>query len=108
LGEAAVVAAVVVVVVDVASELAAQPLEAEVEVAGEGRSPALVEDCSVERFDVAVCLRSASTDAADPDAVDGDRAAEALGAKLHPVIGEHALEPPAGRAQLAGDPTDQP
>jgi len=73
-------------------------MEADVEVAGEGRSPALVEDCLVDRFDGAICLRAAGVDAADADAVHGDSTAETLAAKLLPVIGEHALEPPARSA----------
>jgi hypothetical protein len=40
--------------------------------------------------------------------VDGDRAAETLGAKLHPIVGEYPLKPPTGRLQLAGDAADQP
>jgi hypothetical protein len=58
-----------------------------VEVAGEGGSPALFEDQPVERFDVAVALRAAGADAGDADGVDGDRAAEAPGAKLLAVVG---------------------
>ena len=63
--------------------------------AGECGSPALVEDGLVQRLDVAVALWAAGSDAADADAVDGDRATEALGAKLDSVVGEDALEPPA-------------
>ena len=84
------------VFVDVGGEFASESVEADVEVAGEGGPPAFLEDEAVERFDVSVCLRPSGADAGDPDAVDGDRAAEALGAKFHSVIGEHALEPPAG------------
>jgi hypothetical protein len=61
----------------------------------------------VHGFDVAVCLRAAGADAADADAVDGDRTPEALGAEFLAVVGEHALEPPAGRFQLAGDAADK-
>src|SRR6266511_599491 len=106
--EAAVVDAVEVVVVDVGGELALETFEAEVEVAGEGGPPAFLEDQPVQSFDVAVALRPAGADACDSHTVDGDRAAEALGAKLHPVVGEHALQSPAGCFQLARDPADQP
>ncbi len=56
------VLAVVVVVVQVAGEVAAQAGEADLEVAGEGGSPALFEDGAVQPFDVAVGLRAARTD----------------------------------------------
>ena len=54
MGEAAVVGAVEVVVVDVLFEVALEAGEADVEVAGEGGTPALFEDQAVERFDGAV------------------------------------------------------
>ena len=87
--------AVVVVVGEVALELAAEAVEADVEVAGKGGPPALVEDGLVDGFDGAVRLRPAGIDAADLDAVDRDAAAEALAAKLLAVVGEDALEAPA-------------
>ena len=100
--------AVEVVVAQVVGELAAEPFEADLQVAGEGGSPAFVEDRLVQRLDGPVRLRAAGADAADPDAVDGDRAPEAFGPKLLPVIGQYPLEPPAGRAQLPGDAADEP
>jgi hypothetical protein len=45
-------------------EVAAEAVQAELAVAGEGGSPAFVEDRLVERFDVSVGLRSACVDAA--------------------------------------------
>jgi hypothetical protein len=75
LGEAAVVDAVAVVVGEVGVELAVQACEAGVEVAGEGGSPAFVEDRLVQRFDVAVGLGAAGVDAAVacPELRDGGR-----------------------------------
>ena len=64
MGEAAVVNAVVVVEREVGVQLASQPGQARVDVARERRSPALVEDRLVERFDVAVGLRAPGVDAA--------------------------------------------
>jgi len=57
-----VVFAVVVVVVQVAGEVAAQSGEADLEVARERRSPAPLKDRAVQPFDVAVGLRAAGTD----------------------------------------------
>ena len=73
MGEAAGVRAIVVVVAEVALEFAFEAVETNVEVAGEGRSPALVENGLVDRFDGAVRLRPAGVDTADADAVHGDR-----------------------------------
>jgi hypothetical protein len=57
-----------VVVVDVLGQVALESGEADVEVAGEGGSPALLEDQPVERFDRAVRLRSAGPDQGVADA----------------------------------------
>jgi hypothetical protein len=79
LGVAAGVGAVVVVVVQV-GVLAAQSGVAGVVVAGEGWSPALVEDGLVERFDVAVGLGATGVDAgvagAEPVEGGGESALE--------------------------------
>jgi hypothetical protein len=100
-----VVDAVEVVVVEVAVELPLQAGVAGMEVAGEGGSPALVEDRLVERFDVPVRLRAAGVDMRDRCAEPLDRGVEALAAKLVAVVGEGAFQPPAGGLQLAGDTT---
>src|SRR5438034_149084 len=102
-GEAAVVDAVGVVVGEVAVQLPFEAAVAGVEVAGEGGSPAFLEDRLVQRFDVAVGLRAAGVDVRDLRAEPRDRLVEALTAKLVAVVGEHAFEPPAGGLQLAGD-----
>ena len=60
--------AVEVVEGQVAFELAPEAGEAGVEVAGEGRTPALVEDCLVQRLDVTVGLRAAGVDVRDAGA----------------------------------------
>src|SRR4029453_11304938 len=77
-GEAAVVDAVEVVVVDVLVEVAFEPGEADVEVAGEGGSPAFLEDQPVQRFDVAVCLWPAGADQRVPGAELGEGGAEVV------------------------------
>ena len=69
LGEAAVVDASVVVLVEVVGEVAFEACVADVEVAGEGGSSALFEDQPVQRFDVAVGLRAAG---ADQRVLDGE------------------------------------
>ena len=51
-----------VVVVQVAGEVAAQAAVADLEVASEGGPPALFEDRAVQSFDVAVGLRSPGAD----------------------------------------------
>jgi hypothetical protein len=56
-------------------------------VAGEGGPPALVEDRLVQRFDVAVCLRSAGVGVGDAGAVPFGRLVEALAAVLVAVVG---------------------
>jgi hypothetical protein len=73
LGEAAVVDALGVVVVGVAVEIALETGEAEVEVAGEGGAPALLEREPVEGFDGAVGLWPAGADqgVAGAELVDG-------------------------------------
>jgi hypothetical protein len=54
--------AAVVVVVDVGAQVALQPCEADVQVAGEGGPPAFLEDEPVERFDGTVGLGAAGAD----------------------------------------------
>ena len=78
MGEPAVVDAVEVVVDEVTVELAAERAVAGVEVAGEGGSPALVEDRLLQRLDVAVGLRSAGVDVGDAGAEPFDRLMETL------------------------------
>src|SRR5438067_783068 len=92
-----------VVVGEVAVELAAEGAVAWVEVAGECWSPAFVEDRLVQGFDVAVGLRPAGVDVGEACAEPVERAAEALAAELVAVVGEDALEPPAGLLQLRCD-----
>jgi hypothetical protein len=75
-GEAAVVDALEVVVVDVGLEVAFEPGEADVEVACEGGSPAFFEDQSVQRFDGPVRLRAAGADERVADAEPLECAAE--------------------------------
>jgi len=60
--------AVVVVVVEVAGEVASQAAVADLEVAREGGSPAFFEDGAVQSFDVAVGLRAAGADLGVADA----------------------------------------
>jgi len=74
LGECALVGAVGVVLVDVVVEVAFEAGEADVQVTGEGGSPALLEDQSVQRFDVAVGLRPAGADERVPRAESAQRA----------------------------------
>ena len=95
--------AVGVVVGEVAVELALEACVAGVEVAGEGGSPAFLEDRLVQRFDVAVGLRAARVDVRDLRAEPLDRGVEALAPEFVAVVGEDALEPPAGGLQLACD-----
>jgi hypothetical protein len=85
LGDVAVVGAVGVVVGEVFGEVAAQPGVGDVEVAGEAGSPAFVEDCLVEAFDVAVGLGSAGVGAGVADVVVFEQLVEA-GAKLVAVV----------------------
>ena len=92
-----------VVVVEVAVEVAFEAGEAEVEVAGEGGPPAFLEDQPVQRFDVAVGLRAAGVDQRVPRAEPLEGGAEVAGAELAAVVGEHALEPPAGGLSSARD-----
>jgi len=98
-----VVDAVGVVVAEVAVELAAERAVAWVEVTGEGGPPALVEDRFVQGFDVAVGLRAAGVDVGEAGAESFDRLVEALAAVLVAVVGEDALELPAGGLELSGD-----
>jgi hypothetical protein len=89
-----------VVEAQVLGQLAAEPLEADLEVAREGRAPALFEDRVVERLDGAVRLRTSGADASRSRAELSKRLLEAA-AELVPVIGQRPLEPPAGRLRSA-------
>ena len=100
--DASVVFAVVVVVVQVAGEVASQAAEADLEVAREGGPPAFFEDRAVQSFDVAVGLRAAGADLGVPDA-GGQSGAEGVAAELVAVVGEHAFELPARVLELGGD-----
>ena len=75
-----------VVVVDVLVEVATQAGEADVEVAGEGGSPAFFEDQSVQCFDGAVGLGAAGADPGVPDTELVERVAEVAGAELAAVV----------------------
>src|SRR5687768_2819795 len=91
------VGAVSVVVVQIAGEFASDAGAADLEEAGKDGSPAFLEDGAVKSFDVAVGLRSPGADAGVADIEGGERVGEAAAAELVAVIGEHAVEPPAGR-----------
>ena len=99
--------AVEVVVGEVAVEFALEAAEAQVEEAGEGGSPALVEDRLVQRLDGTVGLRPAGLDARLARSERGERVGEGA-AKLAAVVGEDTLEPPAGGPQLGGDAAGEP
>ena len=94
--------AVEVVVAEVALEIALEPGEADVQVAGEGGSPALIEDRLVRGPEGAIRLRPAGADERVPRPEAGDAVPEARGPKLAAVIREHALELPTGGAELGG------
>jgi hypothetical protein len=95
LGDVAVVGAVGVVVGEVFGEVAAQSGVGDVEVAGEAGSPAFVEDCLVEAFDVAVGLGSAG--------VCEPRTTGAAGSEARCVAERCLLESqPCGRAARSG------
>jgi hypothetical protein len=100
-----VVDTVVVVVGEVALELAAKAGVAGVEVAGEGGSPALLKDqrCRASTWPL-VCGRPERMWGAER----GDGLLEGLTLELVAVVAEHALEPPAGPLQLARDPAREP
>src|SRR6185436_5299025 len=102
-GEAAVVNAVVVVEGEVGVELASEAAVARVEVAGEGRSPAFVEDRLVQRLDVAVGLWAPGVDAGVADGAALEQLAERGAAELVAVVGEDAFQAPARRLQRIGD-----
>jgi len=76
-------------------------LEADLEVAGEGRAPALVEDRLVYGLDRTVCLRSAGADPGRARSQPGEPLLESA-AELAAVICQCRLESPAGCAQLLG------
>ena len=95
-GEAAVVDAVEVVVVDVVGEVAFEACEAEVEVAGESGPPALFEDQSMERFDGAFGLGAAGANQGVLEAEVAERVSEVACAELAAVVCEDALEAPSG------------
>jgi hypothetical protein len=100
LGEAAVVDAVVVVGAEEVVEVAPQAGEADVEIAGEGWPPALLEDGAVWPLDVAVGLGAAGAGVgvARLEGV-GDELVE-VGLELVAVVAEDALEGPAGGGEL--------
>jgi hypothetical protein len=100
--EKLVVGAVVVVIVEVVGEVAAQAGDGDAEVAGERGPPAFFENQPLQRFDVAVGLGATGADAGDADRVHGDRAAEALGAEFHAIVREDALELPSRRLSVRG------
>src|SRR2546427_8563003 len=89
------VCALEVVVAQVVGEVAAESLEADLEVAGEGGAPALVEDRLVQRLDGAVGLGAAGADPGRARAEPLEGVLEAA-AKLAAVVAERPLEPPAG------------
>ena len=64
------------VVGEVALEVAREAGEADMQVAGEGRPPALLEDQAVQGLDGAVGLRATGADERVPDAELGERRAE--------------------------------
>jgi hypothetical protein len=76
LGEAAVVDAAEVGVVEVGGEVALEAGEADVEVAGEGGPPAFLVEGPVERFYGAVGLRAAGADQRVAGAESGECGAE--------------------------------
>jgi hypothetical protein len=97
------VGSVVVVVAEVVDEVSLERGQLGYEGAGERGSPAFLEDCELEPFDVAVRGWSAG---ADPPLLDpelGEVACEFVGAKLGAVIGDQGLEPPAGCGEFGGD-----
>jgi hypothetical protein len=81
------VGAFVVVVVEVVGEVALEPGEAEVQVAGEGWSPAFFKDGAVQRLDRPVCLRPPGADRGVAGTELLERGAEAGGAVLTAVVG---------------------
>lgn len=92
--------AVKVVEAQVGTELAFEAAQARLHVASEGRAPGLVEDRLVRRLDVAVSLRA-------PGVGCGWRAPRfslvaELALELVAVVGEKALETPAGGLQVGG------
>ncbi len=93
--------AVEVVEGEVALELAPEAGEARVQVACEGRPPALVEDRLVQRLDVTVGLGATGVDVGDARAETLDAGVEERALELVAVVGEDAFEPPASRLQLA-------
>src|SRR3954452_10520449 len=98
-GRASGVGAVVVVVVEGVVEVAAQAAVADLQEARKGGAPALFEDRAVQAFDVAVGLRAPGSDLAVLDAF-GEATRELAPPELVAVIGEHALEAPAGCLEL--------
>ena len=99
--------AAVVVLVDVVSEVALEAGEADVEVAGEGRPPALLEDQPVERFDGGVCLWSAGADQGVLDAEPLECGPKVARAELAAVVAEDPLQPPACAGEVGADPSGE-
>src|SRR2546421_782353 len=106
-GEPSGVSALVVVEAHVGVELALEPAIAQVEVAGKRRSPALLEDRSVEALDVAVGLWASAVDAAVARVERLKRVCERRLCELGAVVGEDALELPARLLELARNTLDQ-
>jgi hypothetical protein len=75
---------------------------ADLEVAGEAGSPAPLEDRLVQVLDVAVCQRSAGTDALMADVALRDQLVETR-AKLVAVIGDDAFELPVAAGEVSCD-----
>ena len=86
LGDAAVVFAVVVVVIQVAAEFAFEAAVADLKKPREGRSPALLEDRAVQAFDVSVGLRAPGVDARVADVEALQRGGEREAAELVAVV----------------------
>jgi hypothetical protein len=96
------VRALEVVVAEVALQVALEASEADVQVAGERRPPAFLEDRAMDGLDGAVCLRATGADQRLPCAELRERVAKRLRAKLAAVVAENALQAqPAAASSLA-------
>jgi choline dehydrogenase-like flavoprotein len=107
-GETAGVDAVEVVVAKPVGEVALEPGEADVQVAGEGRPPALLEHRLGARPRRPRLLAGAGADEAVAPSQLLERLAEGLRPILAAVVGEDAFQSPAGGPQLLGDPAGEP
>jgi hypothetical protein len=81
---------------EVALKLALEAGVAGIEVAREGGSPAFFEDRLVQCFDAAVGLRASGVDVGGACLETLDRCGEDWALELVAVVGEDALELPAG------------